>query len=213
MANDESQTLSPRPARSLPRPKYEGGAYLTTHDLLTEQQYRLQRLRRHNRYLHGWGVICGLRTASAQEAGRPWAVLICPGNAITCCGDIIEVCAPVLVDISDCLWARPMVGRRPLPVAYIGIRYDEEYQRMAPINASSCGCDDPIYQPSRIQDSFRVDVLWELPEAPHADRFDLCEQSSAPCPECPDHHYVILARVNLPLSEHDPITNDHIQNM
>jgi|GEM_PF-4248170 len=48
------------------------------------------------------------------------------------------------------------------------------------------------------------------PEGAGAELFDLCAQPPAPCPECSDGHYVILASVTLPLSEGDPITAGNI---
>ena len=40
----------------------------------------------------------------------------------------------------------------------------------------------------------------------------MCEPGLAPCPECPESSYVVLARINLPASESDAITRDHIDN-
>ncbi|MGH8554138.1 MAG: hypothetical protein ACREUD_00945, partial [Gammaproteobacteria bacterium] len=95
------------------RPRYEPGSYLSAKDLLTEQRYRLQRLRQHNRYLHGWGVVCGLQVVPAHEPGRPWGVRVCPGYAIGCCGEEIEVGSSTVVDIRDSLWNRSIENGRP----------------------------------------------------------------------------------------------------
>src|SRR5262249_27685137 len=148
---------------ALPRPRYEAGDFLTARDLLTEQRYRLLRMRRHDRYLHDRGIVCGLWVAPVNDPHRPWAAQVCPGYAISCCGDEIIVPAPVVVDVRDYLWTRPLIDGKPAPVAYIGIRYAEEEVRPIPTIISSCGCDDPLYQPSRIRDGFLVDVLWALP--------------------------------------------------
>ena len=42
--------------------------------------------------------------------------------------------------------------------------------------------------------------------------FDVCEPGLAPCPECPESPYVVLASITLPASEGDPITRDRIDN-
>jgi hypothetical protein len=212
MANSANQMKPRGPAGALKRPQYEVGHYLSARDLQTEQRYRLQRLRRHNRYLHGWGVICGLWIVPLSDAKRPWAVQVCPGYAIGPYGDEIDVPAPAVVDIRDYLWKVSRGQKQPVHIAYIAIRFVE--QQVCPIPASppGCGCDDTVYELSRLQDDFQVDVLWRLPETNPAERLDLCQQHLAPCPDCPESPYVVLACVTLPVSEGDPITTDHIDN-
>jgi hypothetical protein len=56
MIDRTSLRRAPKLVGALQRPSYEAGSYLAAHDLLAEQRYRLQRLRHHTRYLHGWGV-------------------------------------------------------------------------------------------------------------------------------------------------------------
>lgn len=208
MPNSELR-FPPAPFGSLKRPRYESGNFFASKDLFTEQHYRFLRLRHHNRYLHGWGVICGLWVVPAQEPTTPWAVQVCPGYAIGCCGEEIEVLAPHAIDIRDYLWMRPRNYKGP---AYVGIRYAEELTRPVPSYQPACGCEETQYEPSRVQDSFRVDVLWAVPERFDAQEFDFCAQDLAPCPECTDSPYVMLARINLPASESVPITRGEIDN-
>src|SRR5918994_5495222 len=42
------------------RPRFFPGQLLTDQDLNRLQQYVIDKNRLHNRYLHGWGVACGL---------------------------------------------------------------------------------------------------------------------------------------------------------
>ncbi len=198
MHNNKCFNALPILPGALKRPHYQAGNFFTAQDLLTEQSYRQQRLRRHNRYLHSWGVVCGLQVVPASDPSRPWAVQVCPGYAIDCCGDEIEVRSPAVVDVRDYLWRQPLVDGQPVLTAYVGIRYAEQQVRPIPAAQLGCSCDDPVYQPSRIRDSFQVDILWTLPETPDHDAFELCEHPSAPCPECPDSPYVILACLTLP---------------
>ena len=79
MIDQKSLRRVPTLVGALQRPRYAAGSSLAAHDLRTEQRYRLQRLRRHHRYLHGWGVICGLLVVPAGDPRRPWAVQVCPG--------------------------------------------------------------------------------------------------------------------------------------
>lgn len=192
---------------SLVWPQYEVGTYLSTQDLMTEQRARLQQLRRHNRFLHDWGVVCGLRVVPANDPGRPWAIRVCPGYAIGCCGEEIEVPAPTSIDVRDYLWKRSHDSRGP---AYVGIGYSEQFLRPIPAASKSCGCEETVYEHSRIQDGFQLNILWNLPEAVDSAQFDLCGQRLPPCPQCSESLYVFLARIILPADEGDPITREHI---
>lgn len=191
------------------RPAYTTGKYLLADDLEVEQQYRKQRLRRHNRFLHDWGVVCGLQVVPAQDPKRPWAVLVCPGYAIDCCGNEIVVSERVVLDIREHLWSRPATRRR---IGYVVIRYAEEPVRPVPAPSLQCGCDDTSYVASRIRDSFQLDVVWRLSESQKMKVIDLCESPIVPSPDCGDHAYVVLDALRLPLSEGDLITDAHIDN-
>lgn len=196
---------------NLTRPEYAAGRYLTAHVLSTEQNYRQQRFRFHQRFLHGSGVRCGLKVVPADNSSRPWAVQVCPGYALDCRGDEILVPEPALEDIRNHLWKRPLnqlSGR-----AYIRLCYVEERVRPVLANPPTCGCDDePDYKPSRLRDGFRVDVLWPASVSANPGGFDPCLHQVAICPDCSDGPCIILASVTLPASEGDPIAASHIEN-
>src|ERR1700680_2620651 len=98
---------SPR-AGPVTRPQWSAGSYVTAEACATEQNYRLQRLRRHNREMHGWGVLCGLWVVPGLDGSLPWLVKICPGYAIGPYGDEIELRQPAAVNVQDFLWFRPV---------------------------------------------------------------------------------------------------------
>jgi hypothetical protein len=198
-----------RPA-PIGRPRWEPDAVLSAGDLAAEQRHRRQRRRRHDRLLHGPGVVCGLRVVPAADPARPWAVLVCPGYGITPPGDEVEVRTPAPVDVRDYLWRRPLEPS-PAPGAWVGIRYAEEPTRPVPARPAGCGCDETTYCPSRTREGFQIDVLWELPANGQAVSFDLCSGTTPSCPDCPESPYLILARLALPASEGDPITAEHIE--
>ena len=197
----------------LMRPFYEAGHYLAASDLATEQQYRVQRLRRYRRHLHGFGVVCGLRVVPAKDPSRPWAVFVCPGYAVGPWGDEIDVPTAASLDVRDYLWMRPEVPSiaGPPPFAYVGVRYREEAATNVPAGAAVCGCDDSTSTPSRIRDGFQITVLWQAPEQLPGPP-SLCDDAVTPCPPCPSSPYVMLARLTLPGDESDPITSGHIDN-
>src|SRR5690348_15337026 len=72
------------------RPRYFAGQLLSDKELTSEQAYTLLKNRLHNRYLHGWGVVCGLQVACSDCAGF---ISLKPGYAIDPCGNDIIVCA------------------------------------------------------------------------------------------------------------------------
>jgi hypothetical protein len=199
-------------AGPLTRPRYEAESYLTAADCSTEQNYRLQRLRRHNRQLHGWGVVCGLLVAPARDTARPWTVQVCPGYAVGAYGDEIEVRERASVDIREFLWSRPgasfssALGGR---FAYVVVRYREQPDRLLPTPSAACECEEPAYAHSRLIDGFEVGVLW-TPEAP-SPRTDLCS-GSVPCPVCPQSPWLYLASVVVPAGTAVAITTAMIDN-
>src|SRR5579871_2865812 len=87
----------------LDRTRFFSGQLLTDADLNNEQCYLLAKNRLHNRYLHGYGVVCGLQVTCSECPG--W-VNIGPGYEIDPCGnDIIVCCAQsfnVLQAIQNC---------------------------------------------------------------------------------------------------------------
>jgi hypothetical protein len=71
--------------RDLERPRYFAGQLLTESELNDEQSYVLAKGRLHNRYLHGWGVVCGLQVA-CDDCDK---LVVTPGYAIDPCGNDI----------------------------------------------------------------------------------------------------------------------------
>lgn len=69
------------------RVNYFYGKLLSAEDLMAEQDYFRERLRRHNRCVCGWGVVCGL-TATLHGAGE---VRVQPGMALDCWGNEIAL--------------------------------------------------------------------------------------------------------------------------
>jgi len=69
------------------RNRYFTGKYMTARDFQDEQSYFLSRHRLHNRLLHGWGIVCGLKVTRHPnpDCARRW-VVVHPGIAIDCCG-------------------------------------------------------------------------------------------------------------------------------
>ncbi|HEY4368786.1 MAG TPA: hypothetical protein VGN07_16245 [Steroidobacteraceae bacterium] len=80
----------------LERSRFFTGQLLSAEDLQREQDYFLGRLRRHNRLMHGWGIVSGLHTSVAGGA----TVVVEPGLAIDCAGNEIVLATPQQLSIT-----------------------------------------------------------------------------------------------------------------
>ena len=100
---------------TLTRPHFFAGKLLDAATLQAEQDYHRDKLRRHNRMLHGFGIVSGLgvhvEPTSASEGGR---IIVDPGYAIDGCGEEIAVCAGAAL-------APPSVGNE----AFVSVRFWE----------------------------------------------------------------------------------------
>jgi hypothetical protein len=126
------------------RPRYFIGKVIGVDDLEQEQLYFREKARRHNRLLHGWGIVRGLEV----EAGKPGTadVTISPGYALDRRGEEIVVDTGVTVDLS---------GHAPGRTLYVAVRHDERPERPVP---SPHGTEY-----SRIRETFAVEVLTSVP--------------------------------------------------
>src|ERR1039458_3905874 len=145
----------------LDRTRFFAGQLLSEADLNNEQSYWLAKSRLHNRYLHGWGVVCGIQVVCGACDG--W-VTVKTGYAIDPCGNDIIVCADqpfnVLKAIQACCTPPKPADCSPLRSApppncqdaqqkwCITIQYEEQPTRLVtPLRQTSsksgsceCGC-------------------------------------------------------------------------
>jgi hypothetical protein len=80
---------------------YFSGQLLDVDDLRREQDYFLAKARRHNRMLHGWGVVSGLEVSVEVSVDGATHLVVEPGYALDACGNEIVVPTPVVVDVPD----------------------------------------------------------------------------------------------------------------
>jgi len=190
-------------------------------DLATEQNYHRQRLRDHNRYLHGWGVVCGCDVQPGPAGSQPWEVRVCPGYVLTACGDAIAIHDPATFDIATCVLSSddPCAHSRPCPpigrqagttrLVYLAVRYVDCHSSPVRVAPAGCSCDDVQCEHSRIRDGYELCCLAELPASharEHPGRDTLLVPGPAlPCPEDCDE-WVILATITLPAADSERIT-------
>jgi len=82
----------------LVRPRFFAGRLLDAATLEAEQDYQREKLRRHNRALHGFGIVSGLDVHIDANGATP-RVTVAPGYAIDCCGEEIELCERVMLQL------------------------------------------------------------------------------------------------------------------
>jgi hypothetical protein len=197
---------------------------LSVADMVTEQDYIRQKLRRHNRFLHGWGVVCGLEVIPQPTNDAPWRVEITPGYALAPYGDEVSVGESVFLDLALCGLdaltspCEPDVLEGPSEVSggtlYVAIKYAECVTQPVRAMAAGCACEETACEYSRIRDSFELACLTELPPSPAPPLLCelIAESAVPPCPPCPEEPWVVLASVTLP-APGVPVDDDDIDNL
>jgi hypothetical protein len=126
------------------RPRYFFGQVIGVEDLEQEQLYHREKARRHNRVLHGWGIVCGLEVRASTQGTRK--VTISPGYALDRYGEEIVLPRSVAVDLS---------GHAADATVYVAVRYEERPERPVPTPGGQ--------QYTRIRETFAVEVLTRPP--------------------------------------------------
>jgi hypothetical protein len=91
------------------RPRFFPGQLLTDEDLNRLERYVIEKNRLHARYLHGWGVACGLEVAC--DPCSTSNVVVRTGYALSPCGDDIIVCKDSSVNVCELIdQCRPQTG-------------------------------------------------------------------------------------------------------
>jgi hypothetical protein len=127
-------------SNSLARPRFFSGKLLTAEDFEQEQQYVIEKQKRHNRSLHGFGIVSGLNvtTGSRKIAVEPGLALDCQGNEIV---------------IGTVQLLSPTATGDACRAAYVNIRYAEE--GLEPVTA------DGGANTSTIKESFQIAIEQE----------------------------------------------------
>ena len=81
------------------RPRFFPGQLLTDEDLNRLDRYIVDKNKLHNRYLHGWGVACGLEVVC--DPCSDTSVVVRAGYALSPCGDDIVVCRDDSVNVCE----------------------------------------------------------------------------------------------------------------
>ena len=217
------ETRDPDPC-SAPQPPIRNGYFtgklLGAQDLEVEQSYFLEKDRRHARYLHSYGVVCGL-LVRPTDPPQPWRVIVEPGLALDPCGR--EIVVPQTVE-----YQLPR-SDQPGPI-YLVIEHREEEAALVPVPGPPDDPEDNL-EPSRIVETFRLSLRAEAPDRedgpswrlaaelasairdgaePETLHHLLAEFVSQPCHQRRREMALMLAQIDLPID--GPITDAAIDN-
>ena len=212
---------------TLERPRYFARQLVTPTELNLEAEYFLDRLRRHNRMLHGWGTVCGTqvcRVPTADGSGaEPWKVKIKPGYLIDGYGNEIAIDAERVVDLRSTSvtvpcgapagevsdpWCSDVMIDRQGGTVWVAVCHKECLVRPVRTQPTGCGCDDTSCEYSRYQDGYEVRLLDACPPAPQwttelKPGQPIQELIAGPLADwlpCPDDPCVVLAAVEVDAS-------------
>jgi hypothetical protein len=178
---------------------------LTADDMRAEQEYFLQKQRRHNRFLHGSGVVCGLNVIAAPTPELPLQIQINPGYALGPFGDEIYLSDSLFLDLATC---GPDTNDECQPAnvstddkqkLFVAIKYHDCQTRPVRVMPMGCGCDESSCEYSRTRDSVEVSCLTTNPEPKEKSGSGTVKPGplSSSCPPDPKHSWVVLARVTV----------------
>lgn len=165
-------------AEPLRRVAYEAGMMLGLEATRDEQAYHRRRLSRHQYWFQGYGTLAGMRVSQAPATHANSTdditvrLLVSPGIGIDRLGREVLIHEPYCVnlkewvaaqrasdlqngydDANDTLWLKVYVRQQDCPVA------------QQPVLARKLNLSTDAVQPSRTQDSVRLELVAELPDA------------------------------------------------
>lgn len=202
------------------RPRYYPRQLITSEDLTLEQDYFRSKLRAHNRYLHGWGVVCGAQVNPALKSGsneaEPWKVTVSRGYVLGPYGDeinldcdrvidvrtsgVMGITGDVCVEVIDPWCGEVLEQPEEGGPLYVAVRYQQLATRPVRVQPIACGCDDTRCENSRWRDGYEIAILRFEPEC-YQDAPDIgkaFEASETPeCLPCPDEPWVVLAQLTV----------------
>jgi hypothetical protein len=190
----------------LEHPRYFPRQMITPVELTLEHDYVRDRMRRHNRLLHGWGVVCGARVCpipmeseESQQVFEPWKVRIEPGYILGPYGDEIVIDCNRVFDLrakgimaatgESCgevldPWCADVYTKCPPECVYVAVKYQEVRCRPVRVQPIGCGCDDTQCEYSRIRDGYEITALLDCP--PSHQGSPSIPYPFPPIQQCPD---------------------------
>jgi hypothetical protein len=148
----------PESPQEYQRPHWFTGQLVGPEDLSQWNTWALARKRRHNRLLHGWGLVFGADVTPAktpQDVPVPGTVDVSSGFALSPQGDEIAIDGPVRVDVRNLPPVGPADFLDPDHRYFLAVRYTEIPGGVAP---------GGVGEPTRTSEGFALGLLDTLPE-------------------------------------------------
>jgi hypothetical protein len=182
----------------LERTRFFSRQLVAPSDLTQDQRYFREKHRRHNRMLHGWGIVCG---ACVVPGLGVQTITVTQGYVLGPQGDEIVIDRDVPLDLSKqnltgaltdpCAavdpWCTDVRIDRTNRSAWLVVRYAECDTRPVQVNTCGCGCDDTGCENSRTRDSFELRLLDDLPGGERPDIYGI-EPNTTVEAESAEHH-------------------------
>lgn len=174
MISQASPAAGPLRTDASKRVNYTLGLVLGVDEFQQDQLYHAAGRRGHNRLLHGYGTVWGLRVNPVAGGAEP-EIQVEPGMAVDPCGR--EICITDLMCVKLDRWLAVHreslehlfgAGGTTLPLAVI-LCHRECPSDTVPVPGEPCRSQDDAMQPSRIRDGFelklalRDDAPWGVP--------------------------------------------------
>jgi hypothetical protein len=181
------------------RPRYYSRQLVTPDDMTLEQEYFRSKMRRHNRFLHGWGVVCGARVV---QSNQPWKVIVKSGYILGPYGDEIYIecdqcvdvrvpCVPPPTSTNDCQEAQPAAPTTA--TQFVAVQYKEMQTRLIRVPLGGCGCEDNSCEYSRLCDGYQICILDHCPNPSKPSDIGFGSGPAPDCPPCPAEPWIALA--------------------
>ena len=155
------------------RVNYIHGLVLGVDEFKQEECYLLEKDRLHNRNLHGYGTVCGLKVSQQEEAGG-LQIKVDPGLAISPIGQVIQVTQAQCATLNEWLESHDdelasVLGSPPAgPISlYLMLCYRECKTDLVPIPTGPCQALEDSTAPSRIADDFSLSLELQPPPEEH----------------------------------------------
>jgi hypothetical protein len=165
------QIAPPDPTKHV---NYEMGMVLGVDDFVQEFAYSSGRDKRIVRDLIGYGVVSGLRVTIETGTATGPVVQVAPGELVTPSGQFVRISPAQCANLNDWLQANlaeveQQISSPPPSTLQLWVvaSYAECLTDSVPIPGEPCRSDDELEQPSRVKDSFSLDL--ELSPPPQSE--------------------------------------------
>jgi hypothetical protein len=136
------------------RNRYFDGKFMSARDFRADPDYLLDRHRLHQRLLHGWGVVCGLRVRPhPRKECRPRWVVVTSGIAIDCCGRELVLAKDTPFELP-----LPASGDRWPEPLFVCLAYGEEAAEHQPVLYHEGHCDPSRKEANRVKETATIVV-------------------------------------------------------